>query len=136
MDILLVNGKVSITGNQLHPTTDLASKVSQRIYVRLKSNKGYWFLDTTFGIAWLDEIFGKRRTKAAIDTRLQQEILKDTYIERITSWSSNIDGRSYSCQFTIQVIRSQDEDNTITMRLVGNESGLILQDSLGNVYEI
>lgn len=136
MDILLVNGKVSISGNQLHPTTDLASKVAQRIYVRLKSNKGYWFLDKTFGVSWIEDIFGKRRTKAAIDTRLQQEILKDIYIDRITSWSSDIDGRAYSCQFTIQVIRSQDEDNTITMKLVGNESGLVLQDSLGNVYKI
>lgn len=136
MDILLVDGKVSISGNQLHQTTDLASKVAQRIYVRLKSNKGYWFLDKTFGVDWVGSIFGKRRSKSSIDTRLQQEIIKDIYIDKITSWTSNIDGRSYSCQFTVQVIRSQDEDNTISMKLVGNETGLILQDSLGNVYKI
>ena len=74
MDILLgKDGKVKFDGFRLSITDELPDKVAQRLFIRLRSSKGHWFMDKTYGVEWLNAIFGKRKTQAAIDTILQNE---------------------------------------------------------------
>lgn len=135
MDILLgKDGKVKFDGFRLSITDELPDKVAQRLFIRLRSNKGHWFMDKTYGVEWLNAIFGKRKTQAAIDTILQTEIYKDKYVMEIINWKSDIADRSYSCQFTVRI--SNLDDNLLTIRLLANEFGFVLQDSEGNQYQI
>lgn len=135
MDILLnKDGKVNFVDGKFRFTEELADKVSQRLYIRLRSSKGYWFMDKTFGLDWLYAIFGKRKTKNSIDTILQNEIYKDKYVLDILSWSSKVEQRSYSCSFTVKISGLQEQ--LLTIRLMANESGFVIQDSQGNQYQV
>lgn len=135
MDILLSkDGKVSFTDGLLSITGDLPEKVSQRLFIRLRSNRGYWFMDKTFGLNWLNNIFGKRKTKGSIDTILQNEIYKDKYVMEIVNWESTVTGRSYECRFSVRI--SSLDDSLLTVRLLANEFGFVIEDSEGNTYQI
>ena len=135
MDILLgKDGKLSFVSGLLALTSDLPSKVSQRLFIQLRSNKGYWFLDKTYGIDWLKSIFGKRKTKNSIDTILQNEIYKDKYVLEIVSWNSTITQQTYTCTFSVKI--SSPDDETVSIKLLANELGFIIEDSEGNSYKV
>lgn len=135
MDILLgKDGKVSFKEGRLAVTDELADKVSQRLAIRLRANKGHWFMDKTFGVEWISAIFGKRKTKNSVDTILQNEIYKDKYVLEIIKWDSKITDRTYSCTFTLRI--SGLDENLLTIRLMANEYGFVIEDSEGNVYQI
>lgn len=135
MDILLgKDGKLSFVSGLLALTSDLPSKVSQRLFIQLRSNKGYWFLDKTYGIDWLNSIFGKRKTKNSIDTILQNEIYKDKYVLEIVSWNSTITQQTYTCTFSVKI--SGLDDETVSIKLLANELGFIIEDSEGNSYKV
>lgn len=135
MDILLgKDGKVVLDGLQLRITGDLPDKVSQRLFIRLKSNKGYWFMDKTYGVDWVNMIFGKRKKKGAIDTILQNEIYKDKYVLDIVTWRSEVTGRGYQCEFSVKI--STEQDSLLTIRLMANEFGFVIEDSEGNQYQV
>lgn len=135
MDILLnKDGKINLTDLKLSITGDLADKVSQRLFIRLRSNKGYWFMDKTFGVDWINTVTGKRKTKDSIDAILQGVIYKDKYVTEIIKWKSEVSGRAYSCEFTVKI--SSLQDSLLTVRLLTNESGLVIEDSEGNFYQV
>jgi hypothetical protein len=135
MDILLdKDGKVSFVDGKLGVTTDMPSKVSQRLFIRLRSNKGYWFMDKTFGVDWIYSIFGKRKTKNIIDSTLQNEIYKDQYVLEIIHWKSSVTAQTYTCQFSVKI--SGLDEELVSIRLLANESGFIIEDSEGNSYQV
>ncbi|MBQ0112886.1 MAG: hypothetical protein KBT03_07140 [Bacteroidales bacterium] len=104
-------------------------EVTQRLYLRLKTFKREWFLDLNYGIDYLNDVFGVGVMKSKVDAILQTEIIKDLFVESITSFSSKVEGYKYSCEFTIKVTTMQEK---IKYYLLINENKLILTDNLGN----
>jgi len=105
VDIKLVNGKVGFNGTDLLLTSDHLESVGQRLYIRLKSTYGKWFLNTEYGVDWFGKIFGKVKNKTRIDMLLKDEILKEGYVEKIESFKSSISPttRAYSCTFKVKI---------------------------------
>lgn len=135
MDILLgSDGKLSFQGGLFGVTSDLPSKVSQRLFINLKSNKGYWFLDRTYGVDWINSIFGKRKTKNSIDTILQNVVYADKYVLEIISWDSDVTSKKYTCTFSVKI--SGIDEDVVSVRLLANELGFIIEDSEGNSYQV
>lgn len=125
MDYKLLNGKLSLVGGDIQLTSDYYDSVGQRLFIRLKSNYGKWFLDTTYGVDYYGKVFGKVRNKTRIDLLIKDEILKESNVVRITSFKSVIDNRTrnYSCDFTVQL-------NGITVeaqyRIITTQNGFAL----------
>lgn len=135
MDLLLnEKGLLDFTSGSLKTTGDLPQKVSQRLFINLRSNKGYWFMDKSYGVDWVNGVFGKRKSKNVIDTLLQNVVYGDKYVTEIVSWESSVDKRSYSCKFTVKI--SQLQESYVSINLIANESGMVLQDSAGSQYQI
>lgn len=105
-DLVFVNGSASVT-------PDRAGAVQQRLKVKLLSFLGEWYLDTSYGIPYFQQIFGKGRSKGAIDSILQQKILEEDGVLRITKFESSLStSRTYSLVFAV-VVDDGDTTNDI-----------------------
>lgn len=67
--------------------------VGQAVYTRLKLWREEWFLDTTEGTPYNEEVLGKRDGRIP-DAAIQQRILGTTGLTAITSYSSSYDGET------------------------------------------
>lgn len=95
-DITIVNGDFALTKN----STEMCK---QTLGITLKTWKGEWFLDTNFGVPYLQEIIGVARKKSVIDKIFLSYIADNEYVDSINSYSSteDRDGRYYSATFTV-----------------------------------
>lgn len=125
MDYKLINGKLSLLGGDIQLTSDYFDSVAQRLYIRLKSNYGKWFLDTSYGVDYYGKIFGKVRNKTRVDLLLKDEILKEENVVRITKFRSTIDTqtRNYSCDFTVKLVGISVETR---YRIITTQNGFAL----------
>jgi|SRR5947207_1263604 len=101
-DLVFTNGACPVT--QL-----LTVIVAQRLKITLYTFLGEWFLDTTIGVPYFQQIFGKIRTKATIDLIFQRIISGDNDVIEILSFESELTtaSRGYSMTFQVRV-----SDNT------------------------
>lgn len=104
-DLVFINGKCPVT--QL--LTDI---VAQRLKITLYTFLGEWFLDTTIGVPYFQQIFGKIRTKATIDLIFQRIISDDNDVIEILTFESELTTatRGYSMTFQVRVT-----DNTASL---------------------
>lgn len=104
-DIVFVNGECPVT--QL-----LTDVVAQRLKVTLYTFLGEWFLDTTIGVPYFQQIFGKVRSKSTADLIFQQIIANDRDVIEILSFKSELESgsRGYSMTFQVRV-----KDNTASL---------------------
>lgn len=104
MDIKLDDsGDISFTSGESSVTSIGAEDLAQRIRIRLNTFQGEWFMDNTLGVDWWNRVFGKNRSKAAVDALLQEQILKEPDALQILSYSSSIStDRKFSCSFKVR----------------------------------
>lgn len=130
MDIKLTSSGLSF-GTDLALTTTLDEKVAQRLTVKLRTYVNTWFLDLDYGVDWFGKVFGKGRSRIAVDTLLKTEILKEIYVDRIISYQSTLVGRQYNATFSVKLI-SITAPNIVTLSLLVNEDGVQITDENGN----
>jgi hypothetical protein len=95
-DLIFVNG--------LTPAAMAAvDVVAQRLSIRLLTFQSEYLFDTTYGVPYWQMIFGHKISKADVDLIYQQAILKEDRVKSITSFSSTLLNRVYSCTFTVQI---------------------------------
>lgn len=111
MDLLLHRNPDSPTGYDMAfengscpTTTDVVDVVSQRLYIRLKTFLGEWFLNVGYGVPY-ERILGQKVRKSVVDMILQEQILMEQGVNRIEFFSSSLDNptRVYSCNFKVRV---------------------------------
>ncbi len=68
-----------------------AEAVGQHVRQRLSTFSGEWFLDTTAGVPWLDQILGKAYDPAFAESVVKAEILNTDGVTEITSFSVSFD---------------------------------------------
>lgn len=59
-------------------------------------------MDSTLGVDYFGKILGKGRSKVAVDSIFQGEILKEKDVLQITKFNSSIVGTSYSLDFVVR----------------------------------
>lgn len=104
--------------NDLHLAADgnlaLASDtlaVGQHVRQRLSTFEGEWFLDTTAGVPWLDEILGKAYDPALAESVVKAEILDTDGVTEITSFSVSFDRASRGLIIrSVNVISEYEEE--------------------------
>jgi hypothetical protein len=93
-------------------TEDIGASVAQKLTIRLTTFRGEWFINTTHGVPYYQEIFGKVRSKQTIDLIFQQQILQEPAVVEITEFSSEIrPDRTYSLNFRVRITNGQITDN-------------------------
>lgn len=129
MDIKYSNGLQLVNGS-LVTTESLADKVRQRLFVRLRTFINTWFLNLDYGVDYFGSVFGKGRTKAAVDAIMRIEIEKEKYVGSISSFSSTLVNRQYSLRFSVNVT---DQDQPVNITLLMTNDGLFLTDQNGSI---
>ena len=85
-------------------TCGLKSSVSQRLVTRLKTFKGEWFMDNTYGFPYFQEVLGKKINKEDVDAIYRREILKERGVKNLSYFKSTLSkDRVYKLEFRISV---------------------------------
>lgn len=121
-DISFSNGDLIITDNGVE-------KLVQRLFVRLKSYRRDLFWNPSYGIDYINDVFGKNRKKSVVDKIVRNEILKEEMVREIVSFESTIEGYAYACEFKVSLI---DEPTIATFYILSTPDGLTLTDQDGN----
>lgn len=81
---------------------DSADRVAQQIKINLLSFLGEWFLDTTYGVPYLEDIVVKNPRMAAVETILRSHINSVPNVIRLDSFSMgwNRKDRTLGVQFS------------------------------------
>lgn len=70
-----------------------ADAVAQQIKIVLKTFMGEWFLDTTVGIPYFEDILKKNPRSEVVETVLRGKIASVTGVTRVTAFDISIDNR-------------------------------------------
>lgn len=97
-DLAMVSGDLTLTTTK----TEIAG---QTVGITLNTFRGEWFLNTNFGIPYLQEIIGVAKKKEIVDRIFLSAIANNIYVDDINSYTSSYDRneRFYSMTATITV---------------------------------
>lgn len=97
-DLLLVSGDLTLTTTK----TEIAA---QTLGITLKTYRGEWFLNSNFGVPYLQEIIGVAKKKEVVDRIFLAEIANNIYVDNINSYTSyyDRDERYYNMTVTVTV---------------------------------
>ena len=93
-DLLFEDGKFTLL-------TTIQEAVRQRVQIRLQTFLGEYFLDTSVGLPYRQQIFNKGLSKVEVDALFIREINKDTDVIQVIDFSSTQVGRAYSLNFEV-----------------------------------
>jgi hypothetical protein len=79
---------------------DGAARVRQAISIHLKTWLGEWFLDTSHGVPYLENILGKNKRPEIVEAILRAEILKVEGVKSIKSFTMLNDQRTRQISIT------------------------------------
>ena len=130
MDLLFnTNTKtLAFSGGDLVLVTDRQLELCQRLYVAFQTFKGEWYWNETYGIDYLNDVFGVGRLKFSVDTIIKNTILADPLVESIDYFVSEIVDYSYSCTFRVKTTDNQVTEN---IYFLTNENKLYLTTAAG-----
>lgn len=105
-DLIIKDGDIVLIDN--------AERVVQQIKIKLKSFLGEWFLDTTYGIPYLEDILIKNPSIDHIRNILRQEIIDVDDVTAVTSLSVLLNRQSrtltvnFEAQTTFGLVTSKE----------------------------
>ena len=123
MDILLDKTGCSFSNGDFALVRNPKDEVSQRLFVRFRTTKGKWFLDTVMGIDWFGKVFGKRKNKIQVDALIQQELKKEPLVLSVDSFTSKVVDRAYSCNF---IVRTENM-GSIPISAISTQNGISIE---------
>ena len=113
--------------------TNSVSILMQRLYLRFKTYKRDLWWSLSYGIDYLNEVFGMNKPIRSVDVIIQNEILREPMVTSLISFESEVINYTYNCKFTVSVV---NEPETITYYILTNENGAVLTDENGNQLTI
>lgn len=105
----------------------------QRLYLRFKTYKRDLWWSLSYGMDYLNEVFGMNKPVRSVDVIIQNEILQEPMVANLVSFESEVINYTYNCKFTVSVV---NEPETITYYILTNENGAVLTDESGNQLTI
>lgn len=107
-DMIFVNG--------VCPTTPSHTEaVAQKVFILLRTFENEWFLNSTTGIPYVQQILGKKSSKSIIDRTIQEKILAEEGVAAIEQFSSSLQGRVYEARVRIKTTQGGAFDEVITV---------------------
>ena len=114
VDIVLKNGDINITGNDVTLFTEDEKdlETAQRLEIKLKSYKRDWFRNKLYGIPWITEVLSKRGSKDTADAYIKSTILSDPEVKSIISYNSRVE-ESAVLSVTVSIRLKNNNEITI-----------------------
>ncbi|AKQ55186.1 hypothetical protein ACLQ8Z_05980 [Bordetella hinzii] len=81
---------------------DGADRIAQQINVTLQVFLGEWFLDTSFGVPYFEEVLVKSPDRARIEAVLRSRILAVPGVQRVVSFDLAVERRERILRVTYQ----------------------------------
>lgn len=122
-DLVLIDGDFQIITTQ-------QEQLMQRLFIRLKTFARDLFWNPSYGIDYLNKVYGLNRNKNTVDALLLSEIQKEEMVESVTSFESEIQNYKYGCNFSVRLL---SVDIPIIFYTLVTENGLTLTDENGNI---
>lgn len=97
MDLVFINGETPTTGGYL-------DALVQRLYIRLRTFFGDWYLNVEYGVPYLERILGHKVKKSTVDAIIQEQIMLERGVKQIMNFKSSLDpiSREYVCEFRVK----------------------------------
>ena len=129
------DGKILFQNGQIFTTLNRQDSLRQRLDIRIKTQKGTWFLNISYGIDWFNDVFSDTSTKSSVDALIQAEILKEDLVADIIEFRSSVDNitREYRCDFKVKMV---DQTVSDSISLLANEKLFIVLSDGGTAIKI
>ena len=129
------DGKIMFKNGQIFTTLNKQDSLRQRLDIRIKTQKGSWFLNMSYGIDWLNDVFSDTSTKSSVDALIQAEILKEEQVANIIEFTSSVNTvtREYRCDFKVRLVTLEISD---TISLLANEKLFIVLSNDGSAIKL
>ena len=129
------DGKILFQNGQIFTTLSRQDSLRQRLDFRVKTQKGSWFLNISYGIDWFNDVFSDTATKSSTDALIQAEILKEELVSNIIGFSSSVDNvtRTYRCDFKVKM---RDQTVSDTISLLANEKLFVVLSDDGSAIRV
>jgi len=99
-------------------TTDIPTLVQQRLTIRLMRFLGEWYLDTTAGVPYFQQIFVKNPNMSAVESYIKKIILGTKDVVSLQSFQFSFDAALRKATIVFSVSLSNGSSlNDITMVL-------------------
>jgi len=108
LKLTLDNHELQVTNYDLSLVSDL-ERVAQNIKIRLLFLFGEWFLDTDFGVKYIEEIMVKTPSLPQIDTIIKATIIETTDVIDIIEYQSEFDNVLRKMSITFKATTSFGE---------------------------
>lgn len=110
-DCVFINGQTPVTQG-------VRDSLKQRLKIKLMTFLGEWFLDTTYGIPYFQQLMGKNRRLSTVDAAFRKAILEDPDVREITDFNSSLVDRRYSLIFSVRANNGEEvQDLTLEANL-------------------
>lgn len=129
------DGKILFQNGQIFTTLNRQDSLRQRLDIRIKTQKGTWFLNISYGIDWFNDVFSDTSTKSSVDALIQAEILKEELVADIIEFRSSVNNitREYRCDFKVKMV---DQTVSDSISLLANEKLFIVLSDGGTAVKI
>ena len=129
------DGKILFQNGQIFTTLNRQDSLRQRLDIRIKTQKGTWFLNISYGIDWFNDVFSDTSTKSSVDALIQAEILKEDLVADIIEFRSSVGNitREYRCDFKVKMV---DQTVSDSISLLANEKLFIVLSDGGTAIKI
>ena len=129
------DGKILFQNGQIFTTLNRQDSLRQRLDIRIKTQKGTWFLNISYGIDWFNDVFSDTSTKSSVDALIQAEILKEELVADIIEFRSSVNNitREYRCDFKVKMV---DQTISDSISLLANEKLFIVLSDGGTAVKV
>ena len=116
-DLFLENGHIA--------TVDKGDQVIQHVRERLLTYQDEWFLDTSAGLPYFQEIFTKPVNAVLTESAIRNEILQTPDVEKLTSFEFSFDKSKRTLSIKFNAVTTF---GTVSSTLRMNETTIEIQN--------
>lgn len=129
------DGKILFQNGKIFTTLNRQDSLRQRLDIRIKTQKGTWFLNISYGIDWFNDVFSDTSTKSSVDALIQAEILKEELVADIVEFRSSVNNitREYRCDFKVKMV---DQTVSDSIRFLANEKLFVVLSDGGTAIKL
>lgn len=95
---------LEVAGGKIAEVTDGIEEMKQRIAIALKTQLGEWFLDTTRGLPFIEEVFVKRPNLGQLTSRIRAYIMTIEGIVGVNALTLSLDNTTRTMTWKVDAV--------------------------------
>ena len=112
------SGDLDFTNNNF-VLVEGSEEIKQLVQVRISTFLGEWFLDSSRGIPWFQDILKKNPNPVIVDAVLKNTVLETDGIKELISWDLDYDSSLRTLDLTFEAKVEDNPNNIIFSMRIG-----------------